>query len=131
MLEHRCHAAHERVEVGFLSAGDKVLQGLYASAQERLDLYDFFDGDPLQAFDKNKQALAGQLDDLVHKGHGANLKEIDGLGVVDPRIALRDDADELLILLQVADQLQRTVPSDGQWQDGIGKQDGVANRKNR
>jgi hypothetical protein len=67
---------------------NNIQQRFHPGAQEGLNLGDFLDGDPLQALHKNEKALAGQLDDLVYKGHRSNLKEIDGLGTIHARIPL-------------------------------------------
>ena len=50
----------------------------------------------------------------MDKRHGPDLEEVHGLGIIHTRITLGYHPDELLLLLKVADQLQRTIPSDGQ-----------------
>src|SRR2546430_7146909 len=54
------------------------------------------------------------------------------LRVVDPRVALGDHADELVLLLaQVVNQLQRAFPTHGERQNGVREQHRIANRQNR
>jgi hypothetical protein len=90
-------------------------------------LGDFLDRNPLQAFDENEQALTGQLDDLMNEGHCPDLEEVYRLGVVHAGIALRNHPDELLFILEIADQLQRTVPAHCKRKNGVWKQHRITN----
>ena len=121
LLEHRRHAANQRVKVRFLRARGNVRQRLHPGAQERFHLRDFLNGDPLQPFHKDEQTLAGKLDDLVNEGHRPDLKQVNRLGVIHPGIALGDDADVFFFFFEIVDELQGTVPTHRQRQNGVGK----------
>jgi hypothetical protein len=63
----------------------------------------------------------------MNESHGPDLEEVYRLGVVHAGIALRNHPDELLFILEIADQLQRTVPTHGKGQNSVWKQHRITN----
>ena len=67
----------------------------------------------------------------MHHADGADLVKVRRAGRIDALVALGEDHEHAVALLDVVDQLDGTFASDGQRNDGIRKDDGVANGKNR
>ena len=105
LLEHRHHAACQSLEIRSLFGGEEILKRLHPRPEVRLLLEDFLHRDPLESLHKDKQALVGQLDDLVDVGRRTDLVEIDGLRIIHARVALGDNRDEPFIFFEVVDQL--------------------------
>jgi hypothetical protein len=75
---------------------------------------------PFQAFRENEETLVGHLDDFVYDRRGSNRIQIARLRGVDTSFALRD-YDDGLVFTERVDELNRTLPPDGQRQYGVGE----------
>ena len=63
--------------------------------------------------------------------HGSDLVEVDRARSIDALVALGQDDEHSVALLNVVDEFDRTFPSDRQRYDCIWKNDGIADGKNR
>ena len=84
-----------------------------------------------QPLDDQPQAAVGQLEHLVDVGRGADAVEIVLPRLLDRRVALGEDGDQLAVGDRVVDQPDRALARHGERHERIGKQDRVPQRQNR
>ena len=87
------------------------------------------DAEALDPLDHQPERAVGELEHLVNVGQGADPVQVAVDGLVDGGVALGHDADHGAVLDRIVDQGHGGVPRDGEGQDGLGKEDGVAKRK--
>ncbi len=84
----------------------------------------------LHAFSEDKAALVGHTDDFVNRGQGADFVHVFRSRRVLAGIFLRRH-DDGAVLAQRLNQLDGTLPADGEGQNGVRKENGIADGKNR
>ena len=84
-----------------------------------------------ETLDDQAQAAVGQLEHFVDVRRGSNREEICLRGLLDRRIALGKDGDQLAVADGLINETHRTLAGDRERHEGIGKQHRVPERKNR
>ncbi len=95
-------------------------------------LGDLVEPDPLEPLQDQRIVSRAVLQSLEHAGRTPDLVKVFAAGIVGRRIALREDRDDRRRqVVDVFDQRDRLLPTDVEWRDSAGKEDGVADGKNR
>ena len=99
--------------------------------EERFRLADPVQRHAREPLDDEPQAAVRQLEHLVDVRDGADGVEIVLAGLFRRRLALGEDADELVAFDGGLDELHGTLPGHRQRHEGVGKQYRVAQRQDR
>src|SRR5206468_6869819 len=102
-----------------------------AGAQIRIELLELLYANARHAHDDDEEIVVGRFHGAVHHADGADIVEVRRPRRIDPFIALRQHDEHPGALLHIIDQLDRAFPADREWNDGMWKDDGVTNGKNR
>ena len=102
--------------------------GLDRGGHEWLELLEVIELDALAALGEHEEALVGHFDNFMDRRQGAVPEEIGRLRGVLPRVALSDHDDGAL-LAEGLNEMDGAVAADCQRQNGMRKQDRVAQGK--
>ncbi len=130
-LEEPLGALGQGLDLDLLLEGHDLPQDLDARLQERPVLGDLKDPEPMDALDDEAERSVGELEHLVDVGERPDAEEVALDGIVDGRIPLGDDADDLVVADGVVDERHGALPRHGQRKDGVGEEDRVAQRQDR
>ena len=105
--------------------------GADPGAQVRLRRDDLVERQPRQPLDDQPQAAVRQLEHLVDVRRGADRIQIVLQRLLDRRVALGEDRDQLAVGDRVVDQADRALAGHGERHERIRKQHRVAKRQDR
>jgi hypothetical protein len=129
LLEQAERALGQRLDLDLLVGRNRLVNELDAREKERLVLADAAQAEALHALDDQAQGAVRELEHLVDVRERADAMQIALHRIVHGRVPLRDDADDLPLAHRVVDEGNGALTRHGQGQDGVGKEDGVAERK--
>ena len=92
---------------------------------------DLVERQPREPLDDQPQAAVGQLEHLVDVRRGADRVQIVLRRLLDRRVALREDRDQLAVRDRIVDQADGALARDGERHERIRKEDGVPKRQDR
>ncbi len=127
LLEQSKNVALQRFHLGTLGR-NRFWNRIHAAPHERGQLREFSEPHPLQAFRKNEKALIGHLHYFVDDGKGSDRIQVAGLWGIHASFALRHHNDGL-VLAQGVNELNRTLPTHGQGQHGMGEKYRIPHRQ--
>ena len=108
--------------------GGDVEDGLDFGHEEGFGLGELAEFDAGGAFGEDKAAQVGHFHDFVNGGKGAVFLEVFGLWGVLAGVALGDD-DDFALVAEGFDELDGAFAADGEGKDGMGEEDGIADRE--
>ena len=111
------------------SAGHQLLDELDLGLEERAVLGDLQDAEALDPLDHQPQRAVREAEHLVDVGERAGGVEVALERLVDGRVALRQDADDLALLDRVVDERHRALAGDRERQHRLREQQRVAQRQ--
>ena len=103
-------------------------QGFDFGAQVGLGLDDRPEPEASQRLDEQHHRVLRLTHQLEHEARDANRKKIFRAGFLGVFVALRDQADDLVLRQGVVDELERGRPAQRQRDDGAGEHHDAANR---
>ena len=130
-LELADHGPSKRLEVHTRFVFLFVGKDSNARAKVRIELDEFLHSRPGDAHDDDKQIALRRLHDSVDHTHSPDVIEIYRSRRIDPLIALSENDQHSITLLDVIDEFDRAFAADRQRDDGVWKNNGITNRKNR
>ena len=92
---------------------------------------DLIEADAGQSLDDQPKTSVGQAEHLVDVRRGAHPIEVLLMRLVERRVALGEDANQLALSDGIVNQLNGALPGHRQRHEGIRKQNGVPKRQNR
>ena len=101
------------------------------AAQVRLRRDDLVERDAREPLHDQAQAAVGQLEHLVDVRRRADGVQVGLARLLDRRIALREDRDQLPVRNRIVDEAHRALARDGERHERVRKEHRVAKRKNR
>jgi hypothetical protein len=103
----------------------------HARAEIRHGRHDLLHREPGQTLDDEAEAAVRQLEHLVDVGRSAHGVQIGLHRLLDGRVALGEDGDQLAVRDGVVDQANRAFARDGERHERIRKEDRVSKRQDR
>ena len=131
LLEVRLDVPRQRVDLEPIGVVGVLARGADPRAQVRMRRDDVVELQAREALDDQAQAAVRQLEHLVDVRRGADGVEIVLARLLDRRVALREDGDQLAVRDRIVDQADRALARHRQRHERIGKEDRVAQRQNR
>src|SRR5208337_615741 len=119
---------HQGFELGVLFANEIGFR-FNGGAEEGAQAEQFDDTDTLKSFQKDDDIAVGHLNGLVDLGESADFMQIGRGRILDPRIQLGDNAEQLFIASKRIDEGQRALAAYSQGEDSAREQHCVPNRK--
>ena len=89
------------------------------------------DARALAALDQHLHGAVGQLQQLQHRGDGADRVDVVRRGIVLRRVLLRDEQDLLVVLHHVFERAHGLLAADEERHDHVREHDDVAQRQDR
>ncbi len=106
-----------------------VLDRLDAGLEVRVLLHQLDHAEAGQPLHHERVVVLAHLEELHDPRDGAHRMQVRGARILLLRLALGDDADDLVVAHRVLDQRDGLLPADCQRQNAAGKEDAVAQRQ--
>ena len=131
LLKVVLYVSLQGVDLETVVVGDDLFGSPHRRAQEGLRREDAVQRHARESLDNQPQAAVRQLEHLVDVRDRADAVEIVLAGLFRRRLALREDADELVALDGRLDEPHGTLSGHRQRHEGVGEQNRVAERQDR
>ena len=110
---------------------DNVRLGLDLRLQERPEVQQLNNLNPLEAFEEDHDVAIGHLHRFMHPGERTYFMQVSGSGVFNPRVQLGHHTQNFFLALQGSNKGQGALPPYRQRQHGARKEHRITNRQDR